>query len=284
MELSTRSNEEILGNYAEVLSQLKEILKEDIMISVTSKTQILYYYPGYKLDISQGGHKVIGMDITSEPEINQAMNSGKIISHLVDKEKFGIAFITTMSPIKGTQGEVIGCIAISRGLEKEDKVEEISQGLAATLQQVNAGLQEVASGSQGLSFKINSVVDSVNESAMRINEINKAIDAIKDISSHSNLLGLNAAIEAARAGEHGRGFAVVAEEMRKLASQSNDSAKMITEILTQMKASIELINKEISNIGKIAESQAAATEEITAAMVEVSENSQILAEFSKITI
>jgi len=76
----------------------------------------------------------------------------------------------------------------------------------------------------------------------------------------------------------------VAEEMRKLASQSNDSAKMITEILTQMKASIELINKEISNIGKIAESQAAATEEITAAMVEVSENSQILAEFSKITI
>ncbi len=70
------------------------------------------------------------------------------------------------------------------------------------------------------------VVQKLGENS---NQIGQIVEAISSIAEQTNLLSLNAAIEAARAGEHGRGFAVVAEEVRKLASESQESAEKIKE-------------------------------------------------------
>ena len=82
--------------------------------------------------------------------------------------------------------------------------------------------------------------------------INEALRVINSVSEQTNLLALNASIEAARAGEAGKGFAVVATEIRKLADQSNASAKNITDILNKMSAgtnqSLEAINLTQTNI------------------------------------
>lgn len=279
MQINPQNDEELLEYYAFVLSNLKDMVDEDIQVIITNRTHTTHYFPGYKLAVD--GNLLIGNDLTkSENNEIKSMRSGQIMKYTIGKEVFGFPFTGIDFPIRNLQGDVIGCVGVGKSLEKNYKIEEISHDLAATLEQVNAGIQEIASGSQGLSNTITNVISSANETHVQIQEINRVIQAITDISTHSNLLGLNAAIEAARAGEQGRGFAVVADEMRKLAAQSKDSAKMVTEILTNMKDSIETIITDINQVGNIAQNQAAATEEITASIIEVSQTSQTLADYS----
>lgn len=92
---------------------------------------------------------------------------------------------------------------------------------------------------------IEEIAQNTLETNQATGEIRQAIDMINSIASRTNLLSLNASIEAARAGEAGRGFSVVAGEIRALAEQSRENAKVIEEIISSLE---EKSNKSVSNI------------------------------------
>ena len=99
---------------------------------------------------------------------------------------------------------------------------------------------------------ISLVTEKTEETNSDAQHIREAVKIIQDITSQTNLLSLNASIEAARAGEAGRGFAVVAEEIRKLAEDSDKSAKEIETIVKT------LIQNAGENVEKMKEVNTAA--------------------------
>ncbi|TKB49612.1 methyl-accepting chemotaxis protein [Ferrimonas aestuarii] len=97
-----------------------------------------------------------------------------------------------------------------------------------------------------LSQQMGDATDVVSQLRQNAEQIGEVLDVIRTIAEQTNLLALNAAIEAARAGEQGRGFAVVADEVRNLASKTQDSTANIQSIIETLQQSSIAAEKAMS--------------------------------------
>ena len=211
---------------------------------------------------------------------------------------------------------------VAEGAEKQANAVDTT---AAVVEQMSASIQQVAANANSVSgvadkaasaaAQGNTVVNvamkqmgtiekTVSSSAQvvtnlgeRSKEIGQIVDTISGIAGQTNLLALNAAIEAARAGEQGRGFAVVAEEVRKLAEQSQQAAKQIANLISEIqdetdravmamnkgaqevKVGAEVVNNAgqafkdiVSLIGEVSSQ----SREITAAIQQMASGSQLI--------
>lgn len=97
-------------------------------------------------------------------------------------------------------------------------------------------VESTVKGIRELADNVTHSAESINQLQEDTNRVNVVLEVIRGIAEQTNLLALNAAIEAARAGEQGRGFAVVADEVRNLASRTQESTQEINQMLEQLQS------------------------------------------------
>ena len=124
--------------------------------------------------------------------------------------------------------------AVDTVLEAANSNLEKGSAVIGESTKVQGELGQLMSSGQNTRDKAKQVSESVNDTAKVVSQISQAAELIISIANQTNLLALNASIEAARAGEAGKGFAVVADNIKNLATESNDAANEITNMLKQI--------------------------------------------------
>ncbi|KDO14966.1 chemotaxis protein [Vibrio metoecus] len=158
--------------------------------------------------------------------------SQKMSHHCLETEKV-VAAVTEMS---ATAREVAGNTQATA-----QAIESANVQIVSAQTEVNLAIDGIGE----LVNEVNQTSEAIVHLSQQAAKITQVLKVIGDIADQTNLLALNAAIEAARAGEQGRGFAVVADEVRSLASRTQNSTKEIGDMLNALHQGV---NKAVSSM------------------------------------
>lgn len=212
----------------------------------------------------------------------EAIRKQQVIAKQVDASVYGEALQAISIPLFDPDDkDLVGTLTLFTSRTIAEQLQGLAANISASTQEIASVMEEVAASAGEISTNEGHLSERVREVAAVSTQIGEIIEFIKVVADQTKMLGLNAAIEAARAGEHGRGFGVVADEIRKLSDQSKQTAEQIRKLLMETDSNIKAVQDASEGTLKQSQEQAAATEEVTASVMEMANIAEKLAETSR---
>ena len=259
-----------------------------ILFLIMSRT--LAHLPRIAIQIADGDLSQ-SLKVDRKDEIGHIMNS---VEGMMDRLRNMVSQITGVTNrLSTTSSEMT-----TQSSETRDRVQQLHSEaeqsataineMTATTQEVTKNITHAAQAAQEansetsvgqqvvektihqikeLATQIDGAASNIHELENDSQSISSVLDVIKGIAEQTNLLALNAAIEAARAGEQGRGFAVVADEVRTLASRTQESTSEINQMIEKLQSgahqAVETMNRSCQQAHSVVEQATLAGSSLT---------------------
>lgn len=242
---------------------IKKAVPIDFSIGICDREKFLVYFPANDLDLRIKKHQLLD---PNEP-LNIAITSNKRLQSEVSKEFYGFEFTGVAQPIVGSNGQVVGGIAVQ--VRKQTELRDIALHLTDSLSSAFSDMQSIVQSVEKTSEHSHQLYAYSATAEENVKQSNEILIIIKRVADQMNLLGLNAAIEAARAGTNGRGFEVVANEIRKFSRETTTSADQIRLTMSEISVVTEQMSTSIEQLSNIGKEQSKALEQVTSAMSKI---------------
>lgn len=171
-------------------------------------------------------------------------------------------------------------IAIREVAENTTKTADQAETAHNLSEQGFATVNETAIRIREVSSQLNEASTIITQLEQEAAGVTSVLEVIRGIAEQTNLLALNAAIEAARAGEQGRGFAVVADEVRTLASRTQESTKDIRDMLEKLQSGVQSAVSVMAKSSSSSEDTVVVANKAGAALDEINQAVKLIAEMS----
>lgn len=154
----------------------------------------------------------------------------------------------------------------------------VASDMYAKVQIASENIFLIKSKNDELLHNMDSLFESTSLAKGEVENTNKIVKYINDVSMQTKLLGFNASVEASRSREYGAGFNVIAQEIRKLADTSQQQFNKIDTIINSVKSTIFHIDGQINNTSNIVNENTKMLQEISEIITEINNHAKKLEE------